>query len=116
MKKNILAENMRRFHTKNLNEDGDQNNNGYPDEEEKISYHSFRTPGRDNKEIISFYKSVKPGDSVRYVGPEKNGFKPGEIYQVYTVKSNEYFEKTVILKNNSKKIIVKGHASIEPIK
>ena len=32
--KNILAENMRRFGTKNLNEDADQNNNGYPDDSE----------------------------------------------------------------------------------
>jgi len=32
MKKNILAENMKRFGTKNLNEDLDQNNDGYPDE------------------------------------------------------------------------------------
>ena len=31
MKKNILSENMRRFKTKNLNEDEDQINNGYPD-------------------------------------------------------------------------------------
>jgi hypothetical protein len=30
----ILAENMRRFGTKNLNEDEDQNNNGYPDNTE----------------------------------------------------------------------------------
>ena len=29
--KDLLAENMHRFGTKNLNEDGDQNNNGYPD-------------------------------------------------------------------------------------
>jgi hypothetical protein len=28
---NILAENMHRFKTKNLTEDMDQNNNGYPD-------------------------------------------------------------------------------------
>ena len=35
MKKNILAENMRRFKTKNLNEDEDQNNNGYPDGTER---------------------------------------------------------------------------------
>jgi hypothetical protein len=35
--KNLLAENMRRFGTKNLNEqqDGDANNNGYPDKTEK---------------------------------------------------------------------------------
>ena len=29
--KDLLKENMHRFGTKNLNEDGDQNNNGYPD-------------------------------------------------------------------------------------
>jgi len=29
--RNILQENMHRFNTKNLNEDGDVNNNGYPD-------------------------------------------------------------------------------------
>ena len=38
MKKNILAENMRRFGTKNLNEDSDQNNNGYPDNTETFYY------------------------------------------------------------------------------
>jgi len=32
--KDLLAENMHRFGTKNLNEDGDQNNNGYPDNTE----------------------------------------------------------------------------------
>ena len=32
--KNLLAESMRRFKTKNLNEDSDQNNNGYPDDTE----------------------------------------------------------------------------------
>jgi hypothetical protein len=34
MNQNLLAENMRRFRTKNLNEDSDQNNNGYPDDSE----------------------------------------------------------------------------------
>lgn len=32
--KDLLAENMHRFGTKNLNEDDDQNNNGYPDNTE----------------------------------------------------------------------------------
>jgi len=35
--KNLLAESMRRFKTKNLNEDSDQNNNGYPDDTENSS-------------------------------------------------------------------------------
>lgn len=35
--KNILAENMRRFGTKNLTEDDDRNNNGYPDNSENPS-------------------------------------------------------------------------------
>jgi hypothetical protein len=34
--KNLLSENMHRFGTKNLNEDGDQNNNGYPDTTENM--------------------------------------------------------------------------------
>jgi len=39
---NILAENMRRFGTKNLNEDEDQNNNGYPDDSETSYYGETR--------------------------------------------------------------------------
>ena len=37
--KNLLAENMRRFATKNLTEqlDGDANNNGYPDDTEPVA-------------------------------------------------------------------------------
>jgi len=36
--KNLLTENMKRFGTKNLNEqDFDQNNNGYPDETEQLN-------------------------------------------------------------------------------
>ena len=42
--KSILAENMRRFRTKNLHEDSDQNNNGYPDD----------TEGSANKQMILF--------------------------------------------------------------
>ena len=43
MKKNILAENMRRFNTKNLNEeDFDSNNNGYPDDTENIAGKSIK--------------------------------------------------------------------------
>lgn len=34
MNKNILTENMKRFGTKNLQEDFDSNNNGYPDQTE----------------------------------------------------------------------------------
>jgi hypothetical protein len=34
--KDLLSENMHRFGTKNLNEDGDQNNNGYPDTTENM--------------------------------------------------------------------------------
>jgi hypothetical protein len=35
--KDLLSENMHRFGTKNLNEDSDQNNNGYPDNTENTS-------------------------------------------------------------------------------
>ena len=46
--KNILAENMRRFGTKNLSEDSDQNNNGYPDNTESSTLargHSIQIHG-----------------------------------------------------------------------
>ena len=36
----LLRENMHRFKTKNLNEDGDQNNNGYPDQSESNTSNS----------------------------------------------------------------------------
>ena len=45
--KNILAENMRRFRTKNLNEDADQNNNGYPDDMENASQNTNLTAMTD---------------------------------------------------------------------
>lgn len=35
--KNLLIESMRQFGNKNLNEDSDQNNNGYPDDTENLS-------------------------------------------------------------------------------
>ncbi len=44
---NILAENMRRFNTKNLNEDADQNNNGYPDDTEGSN--AEWTPGQPGR-------------------------------------------------------------------
>jgi len=44
---NILAENMRRFKTKNLNEDSDQNNNGYPDGSENSSQNTNLTAMSD---------------------------------------------------------------------
>jgi hypothetical protein len=57
MKKNLLAENMRRFATKNLNEDDfDQNNNGYPDETEQPN-----TPAGSNsnfKEEVNHTKAL----------------------------------------------------------
>jgi hypothetical protein len=49
MNKNILAENMHRFNTKNLNEDGDQNNNGYPDKSENAG---SRTVSQIQKEWV----------------------------------------------------------------
>jgi hypothetical protein len=54
--KNILQENMKRFATKNLNEqqDGDANNNGYPDKTEKYQTLAQQRdlPGVPNPDIV----------------------------------------------------------------
>lgn len=52
MKKNILAENMHRFGTKNLNEDDDQNNNGYPDHNETNKTTIVHTNANGDRESI----------------------------------------------------------------
>ena len=53
--KNLLAENMRRFSTKNLNEqDADQNDNGYPDQKEDSVWRPMSQLGE-----VDFLKDVK---------------------------------------------------------
>ncbi len=70
---------------------------------------------RNPKEETKFYNSLKPGDSVKYYGPEKNGFKRGDTYKVDNVKSSSTFDRTVVITNGSKKLIVKGHGSVKPV-
>jgi hypothetical protein len=69
----------------------------------------------ESKRDYPFYNTVKRGDKVKYVGPEKNGFKKGETYEVDHVKSSSTFQKTVVLKDGKRKIIVKGTNSIQPL-
>ena len=65
MKKNILAENMRRFNTMNLNEeDFDSNNNGYPDNTEKIA---GKTNFTDFEEWINSYSGYQDSDTATLV-------------------------------------------------
>ena len=63
MKKNILAENMRRFGTKNLREDADQNNNGFPDNTENNWSQNYKKNWSTNPETrdkpINNYKLVQ---------------------------------------------------------
>ena len=55
--KNLLTENMRRFGTKNLNEqDFDQNNNGYPDETEQSNTPAGSDSDNDLPRDIQFVK------------------------------------------------------------
>jgi len=68
---------------------------------------------REPKDAVEFYNNVKPGQKVRYVGKDKNGFKHGEDYEVDHVKSNPSFQKVVVLKNGGRKLIVKGTNSIQ---
>jgi hypothetical protein len=56
--KNILTENMRRFNTKNLNEqDSDSNNNGYPDKTEQID-NNFNSDVKFAKSSINWVMSI----------------------------------------------------------
>lgn len=65
MKKNILAVNMRRFGTKNLNEeDFDSNNNGYPDDTEDIDSKPNFT---DFEEWINSYSEYQDSDTATLV-------------------------------------------------
>jgi hypothetical protein len=80
-------------------------------EEKAKSMNENRNPAMETK----FYNSLKPGQSVKYTGPEKNGFKKGETYKVDNVKSSSTFEKTVVITDGSKKLIVKGHGSVRPV-
>jgi hypothetical protein len=68
---NILAENMRRFGTKNLNEDDDQNNNGYPDTSElpsdwKRSAEELMNVGEDGYDGYTFDDVIE--DIYRAIG------------------------------------------------
>jgi len=71
--KSILAENMRRFRIKNLNEDSDQNNNGYPDD----------TEGSANKQMILFSGTNKFMDRVAINVFNRYGFDKTSIKRSY---------------------------------
>lgn len=80
--KNILAENMRRFGTKNLHEDSDQNNNGYPDSTEvstSIRGHSIQIHGPYpekffSNDIIATLKNSKKEIAYIYKHPDDNDY------------------------------------------
>lgn len=46
------------------------------------------------------FMDTKPGDKLKYTGPDRRGFKSGEVYTVVGRKSNSMFEVTIILKSN----------------
>lgn len=80
MKKNILAENMRRFGTMNLHEDGDQNNNGYP----------------DNTEGYTKFRDIQPGEYFLRFGTD------GQLWQKISDTKSKF------IKNVGKKTAAKG--------
>jgi hypothetical protein len=78
MKKNILAENMKRFGTKNLREDADQNNDGYPD----------ATSGNNDSEFLKLTKALENAlDTLS--NPNYPNYDPGEDISLTTDESNE---------------------------
>jgi hypothetical protein len=66
--KTLLKENMRRFRTKNLNEDEDQNNNGYPDGTEggdnEILFRDFTT---GDKSFIDYQEKKLSNNETDYL-------------------------------------------------
>ena len=75
--KNILAENMRRFKTKNLSEDTDQNNNGYPDGSE----------GSNNSEFLQLNQALETAlDALS--NPNYPNYDPGEDIFLVSDESN----------------------------
>ena len=70
---------------------------------------------RSTEEKIEFFRNLKPGDKVTYLGPDKNGFTKGDIVKVLTYISNSTFQKTFTLEKNGKKLRVKSQSSVGPI-
>ena len=93
--KNILAENMHRFGTKNLNEDGDQNNNGYPDRSEssKSTYYGNKPyepwESRDMKAAASIYLKLR--NQLNNASESKN--IPDEDRSFFISLANEMLSK-----------------------
>lgn len=78
MKKNILSENMRRFGTKNLREDADRNNDGYPD----------ATSGNNDSEFLKLIKALENAlDALS--DPNYPNYDPGEDISLTTDEANE---------------------------
>lgn len=77
--KGSLNENMRRFGTKNLTEDDDRNNNGYPDDTESTS--SFKTKSVGIRQPNSRFKEPNWQRNIRitdYDAPASWNQDPGD--------------------------------------
>lgn len=91
MKKHILAENMRRFATKNLREDEDQNNNGYPDNTEGLTekyYAIFNYLGDRNNGIPLYFVTNTKEEMVDKLNKAYREFT-GETYIPYSMRDME---------------------------
>jgi hypothetical protein len=87
---------------------------GYKIDSSWMSHLVKENEGLDQKEQIKFYNTVKPGDTVKYNGKDKNSFIKGTDYKVDHVKSDSLFTKTVVIKNGKLRLIVRGTNSILP--
>ena len=52
------------------------------------------------KFTIPELSQLKPGDKVKYLGKDKNGFKNGEKYEVSRKESSSTFQPTITIKND----------------
>ena len=98
--KNILKENMQRFNTKNLSEDFDSNNNGYPDNTESSEISAIQNNWMKlTTELADLVKRWKSGE---------NGIQP-QIQDKYkeVKKAQENLTNTLIDNDHNLEILFK---------
>ena len=88
--RNILAENMRRFGTKNLSEDADQNNNGYPDNTEIQSQNTNLTVKDFDEYVRPDYVEVTLSNGRKLQIKRKNVQGGAKFYQAVLQALDNY--------------------------
>ena len=70
---------------------------------------------RDVKEKVSFFRNIKPGDKLTYLGKDKNGFTKGDIVVVDSITRNSVFDRILTIKKGGKKLRVSTQSTVGPV-